>query len=535
MAIQTPAAVPKTDELAAALLSKRSDLDELQKQWMIVEDVLEGPAAMKTETYLPQHLNEHEKEYDKRKRLTPVFAETPGILQSRQGALCRTPPAITLPDSMKYLETQATLSGMTLLDVVAKSSELDQCNGFHGILLDRRPVPKELQGKEISMAEKKSRDLGRVYMAIYSAEQILNFSSNAEGLVYVKLHEVSLEAGTWNAKPVKVHTVRIVDRENISLFKITELEQPTQDGKYSIETFPPVKHGFTDAANAGIVPFRFFHPFPVKKDKIGRPILAGAAQADVAAMWVLSELLWQAYMLCPILTLKTDRTEDEIEELELGTSRFIPLKNKNALTGNEGEALEFVHTDAQPIQHLMTIHQMLVSKAKDAGGKNGAAALPVAVEQSGVSKAWTFKTTEERILFLLSICLQAGFQWLLEVIGRAEGQTDAKAISITFPDSFDIASPAEEFASLSEAVDFFLALGVNGAAIQLLLKGVQGLLPNLDEQSFDEIKKEIEALRDKDPRPEAALRNALKPPEPPPAPDQGRKKGPAEKPAERED
>lgn len=494
------------EDRAKQLLARRDDLSVLQDEWRVVEDVIDGPSKLRGETYLPKHMSEHADEYKKRVRLTPVFTETPGIMQARQGGMFRKPWTVKVPASLVYLLTKASLGGSSVNDLIVKAAEFCQVQGFCGALLDRPPLPADVKDRSVSVEEAQQRKLGETFIALYPAAQILAWASDARGLLWVKLIETCERASAWDAKPVKVHTIRIVDRISITVYEVTE--RPDEKQRYVIAEHPPVPHGRIDADSQPCVPFRFFHPFAAK-DNIGRPILKASAEADAAALWVLSELLWFAYMLCPILTLTTDRDEEDIGKMPIGASRFIPLKSKTP--NSEEEKLAFVALDATAIDKLMQIWDRLVSKAKAAGGKESAAAVTGPVEQSGVSKAWTFKTTEERIMFLLAFNLQAGFQWLLELAERGTGKEKSEGCSVSFPETFDIEAPADAVSQALEQAERFQAFGVNGAVMQLLLRAAEAALPNLDTDAWDEIEKQILALKDRELRPGSVLDKALKP------------------------
>src|SRR3990167_4065666 len=92
------------------------------------------------------------------------------------------------------------------------------------------------------------------------------------------------------------------------------------------------------------------------------------------------------------------RCEDEADEVldNLATSRLVKFRGGNTQVGAEAEKLAFVQRDVSTIEQLTKFHDKLTNKARDAGGRNAAAALPPPAEQSGGSKAGSFKTGEGR-------------------------------------------------------------------------------------------------------------------------------------------
>lgn len=214
-------------DLAQKLLSRRSDVEAIVSENKIVEDVLSGRSAIISRTsrknsgagispalelpfgidsspdfapvtggpalqvlesrYIPKHAMESFDEYSKRLEMTPFFAETPGILQSRQGALFRKPPDVNAPPELSEFMKRATVNGMSWLDVVVKLSEQCQVGGFAGLLVDREILPSDVRDRAVTQAEVSARGLGRVIVAPFSAHQIRDWASDRHGLVWVKL------------------------------------------------------------------------------------------------------------------------------------------------------------------------------------------------------------------------------------------------------------------------------------------------------------------------------------------------------------
>ena len=501
-------------EKAKRLLKRDPRLEKLRGEWKVIEDVLEGGAALLNKEYLPQHMNEHEQEYAKRLKLTPLLRETPEILQRRQGAMFKQAAKISVPEALNYIFSKASLSGSSIYDLNVKIGDHCQTQGFCGLLIDREPLPQDvveranaaratagLPGSGVSVAEATARALGRPMLALYAGGQILSIKKDWQGLRSVRLVE------SMEADGVCQHQVRIVTRETIQLI---EISMPAQ-GEPLIMEHPPLLHGAVDANGKGIVPFFPFHPFPAR-DGLGRPVLKDAAESDAKALWVLSELCWSVYFTFPILTLTHNRGEDEADEVldNLATSRLVKLRGGNTQVGAEAEKLAFVQRDVSTIEQLTKFHDKLTNKARDAGGRNAAAALPQPVEQSGVSKAWSFKTGEERVLFLITVEMKRVLQACLETMtrmlpGATAGLPGSAEISVEFPESFDLADATETFQANAEAADYFEAKGIGAAVAALLLKAAEQVLPDADETTWAEIETQIEALKTRELRSGAVL------------------------------
>jgi len=508
--ISVVSGMDKTDELANRLLARRSDLCELAEDWKAVEDVLAGPRAVKScscadsltgrrqSRYLPRNLSEHPDEYLKRLAMTPCFFETPGVLQARQGALFREAPKIALPEDLAWFENNATASGATLQDVLVKISELCQVHGYAGVLLDRAPLPADAVDRELSQAEVASRRLARPLWAAYSAPQILDIASDARGLLWVKLLEESAGQPSWDAPPAPLKIVRVVDRETIRVYEIRE--QPASAiPRASASLRETIPHGCADADGRPAVPFVFFHPFPGRAG-LGRSILRGVAEADLAATRVLSELMWLLHMMTPLLTFKTNREEKEVGDIGLGATRFLVLQLGSG--GEKPEELSFTQLDPTAADRLAAQYERMVQRAKDQASRSEAVGVAGPVEQSGISKAWTFKTGEERVLHLLATCLERGFHALLEMTARGAGVSAADAVGIQMPDTFDVQGPEYSITAGAELLPLFAQYGLKSAVAATLEKIFTSWIRNPSQELWDKVKGELDALERSPARPQ---------------------------------
>lgn len=519
------------------LLSRREDLEKILAESRIVEDVLSGrdaiigpesmeqrnssiqyfdpvagaatvvPQRYQESRYLFKNASEHPDEYAKRLKMTPVFSETRSILQSRLGTMFKRPPTLEGLDDFK---SNATAHGMLADEVIMKAAEFAQSGGFCGVLLDRESLPADVQGRPVSKGEVEARGLGRPIWALYPSSQILDWREDARGLVWVKLVEESCEQAAWDAPERYVKTVRVVDRVSISVFRVISPEDfDIGDGipsKATLELGPVVPHDALDDSEQPCCPFRFLHPFPAR-DGIGRSVLGGSAEADITATRILSSLIWVLHIHgCPILSLLTNRKSEDIADIGVGSSTLVVLQAGNG-ANRPDEKMAYVTLDVGAVDKLMQMYETLTAKAREQSEKQSGAAIQGPREQTGISKAWTFKTGEERILFLLSVCLQSGFEWLMKLTARYSG-VEPDSVKVTFPQSFDIEGPIETV-ELTEAALPLLEKYQQATTVKLLMKKlVSSLLEDVSIDDGDAIEKELDKILTMDMRPETMLDQA---------------------------
>ncbi|HYF49507.1 MAG TPA: hypothetical protein VEJ63_08880 [Planctomycetota bacterium] len=484
--------MPQSDFIAR-LSTRRPGLDALEPAWRMIDDVLAGRIKRRSadgwlSPYFPKGRLEPQGEYSLRVELTPFFPETPQLLASRLGALFKTRPQIELFPGDERSAWRARTENFlahagrqhaSFEDIAVQAACLAQSHGFCAALLDRDPLPDDLKRRDVSQAEASARQLGRPYLALYAAPDILDWDFGSDGrLAWVKFCEQEMSRAFWDADPQPVRTFRIVDRSFIHVYRVRK----DTSGEWQTTAEPPIAHGFAE------VPVAFLHPFPAQ-DGIGRPILQRAAEADVAAARVLSDLVWDLFLLGnPILTLKTNRTEDDLRRLQLGASRYIPLRNGQPGIDNP-EALEFVQLDPTGIELLFRAHSLFAAQALKSANSGDEAALPR--EQSGVAQAWRFKTGEERVLFMLARalepflaqCVKLGVEALAHdgtsAVPHEELSRALTEISVRLPESFDVTSTAETLANLEKILELATKLGQTELAKSALqrLESLLGTLP----------------------------------------------------------
>ncbi|HLX60164.1 MAG TPA: hypothetical protein VKX17_02665 [Planctomycetota bacterium] len=484
-----------SNDFLTALMARRAELCALEPVWQLVDDVLNSNVKQRCENgwksaYFPKGRLEPVSEYSLRVELTPFFPQTPQILASRLGALfkkrleivdgaaallppnsleqdqqnggrsaaapndgdasdsnpaCETPAPRTQdagdaslvnragwkPALQRFIK-EAGRRHASFEDVATQAACLAQSHGFCAALLDRDPLPADLRDSEQapSVLDAQTRNLGRPYLAVYAAPDVLDWDFGSDGrLAWVKFGERELRRASWDAVAEEELVYRVVDRSAIRVYRVRR----GADGEWRATAETPLAHGFADR-----VPVVFLHPFP-GADGIGRPILRRAAESDVASARVLSDLVWDLFVLGnPILTLKTSRRDEELTRLGLGASRYLPLRN--GVPGQENaEELAFVQLDPTGIELLFRAHALFAAQGlptAQATGSEIIAGAAIPREQSGVAQAWRFKTGEERILFMLARALEPFLNECLELAAGALGIEAAPVVKM--PEGFDI-------------------------------------------------------------------------------------------------
>lgn len=129
-------------------------------------------------------------------------------------------------------------------------------------------------------------------------------------------------------------------------------------------------------------------------------------------------------------------------------------------------------------------------KAKEAGGKGGGDAItqqPTS-EMSGISRAWKFKTGEERMLFLITNQLQMFFKQILERAALVKS-LDPAELKVEFNVEFDMTDPKTTADIVTEVWPRIQSMPT---AKKMALRKLIPLLGQPTEDEEAEIEKEIE-------------------------------------------
>ena len=397
-----------------------------------------GVDTSKQLTYLPKGSLEPDNEYNQRVAMTPFFPQTPSIMNERQGVIFTEPPTLVgdgAPMLMDF-EEHATSTGQTLLWCVVRTAELLQRHGFQVIFVDKAPLPQDVAERNgtVSVKEKAERKLGLPQLSLYSAQQVLWIEHDERGISYIKLLETQVVRPKWDDEPKEVKTVRIIDRANVTVYKI-------EDGKKIVEGPTVIPHNYANG-----VPCVVAKAFSDEQDKLGQPTLGPSAEADVAAMQQLSNVLWSLFVLGNPLLAWTTGDTDEKRTLVTGANRYIKLRG--AVGNQEPETLQYVQLDAAGINLMMAMFGKFRDICLQSSGKGDAKGVPVAKEQSGVARAWEFKTGEERLLFCLTRQLAEAYDAVLKIVCSYMGVDDS-TVELKFNERFDLGMPKDKLAVYS--------------------------------------------------------------------------------------
>lgn len=333
--------------------STHPQYDTHVQEWEDCQTFFDGEKAVKEAgtRYLPkpeQSTNTEYQNYVMRAFFFPAIERTVAGLS---GAIDRKAPTYTLPDRIKYLEDNCDGQNSTLRQF--SKLALDQCfiKGRYGILVDR------------------PESGGNPYLALYQAEDIVNWVEDASGLQMVVLKENYYEASDNDQFVVTKKTrYRVLSLEDGKY--VQHLYTGNLIGKevtYSVSNeILPTKSG----QRLDFIPFVFGNVRSLTS-KIDKPPLLDLVRKNAEHYRVSADYANALYFTGnPILWVKGvkrpragrptspgDANEPEFK-LALGSSRAIYLPNENSeigLTECSGHGVSPNHDKAEDVKKEMAV------------------------------------------------------------------------------------------------------------------------------------------------------------------------------------
>lgn len=231
---------------ANGVKTRHKDYDRFSLQWRRVRDVVSGQDAVYVAgpLYLPYLAEESSEEYQKRLKRTPFYNATWRTMAAFVGMMFRKSPNIEVPDALKPLLKDVTMSGISF-DNFAQDVTLEDISLSRvGVLVDYpQAMAANEDGTPISLAQFEAKSM-RPSMVMYRTEAILNwrfeFIDNRQVLTQVRLWENKIEVKN-EFEIDEYPVIRVLDLNNgkyrVRLFKEENEEQigwdiyPQLDGK----------------------------------------------------------------------------------------------------------------------------------------------------------------------------------------------------------------------------------------------------------------------------------------------------------------
>lgn len=238
-------------------------------QWVRCRDVLSGQDAIhaRGEAYLPKLKEQPQEEYDAYRKRASFYNATGRTVGGLKGMLLRKAPIVEVPDSVKPLLDDVTLSGTPLTLFLGEVCYEALGLGRLGILVDYPPVTAAA-----TLADARQLAL-QPTMQLYRAESIINWKCSHVGTAYVLTLLVLKERDAVvkdEFQDVYEDRYRVLDLDptgdyRVRVFKLDAAGQALQVGTDVYPTMATKKLRY--------IPFSFLGPDGTRPDPEEPPLL----------------------------------------------------------------------------------------------------------------------------------------------------------------------------------------------------------------------------------------------------------------------
>lgn len=474
------------------------DYSANEDRWKLFEAIL-SERKVEVSEFLPKGPEESTADYVARCKLARWAPESPLTVRKLLGAMFKEAPTriFKVGDVEKEIESfveSCDTEGMHLNELMEEVGEEVLGYGTFRILVGSKtleavqtPLTRadELAIQNGQNTVTRAREMAEnagIYVRLIPVRNVIDWDANEFGrTTFVRTKEELLLRINEEKRPV----TRFIEYD--------ELKTVWWDFDLSDKDPILVGEGRTDH-NLGIVPIVVGY-FKRQKAMVGEGYLEAAAQVDVQMFQLQSELIASARIHAhPILWV---RTNDELEELGIGTNLFVKLQPGDGT--NEAEDMGY----AQPPATAFEVMKWLIEDRRAAIFRHAGvdplglySAGNSVMEASGVSRAWSFTTSEARILTKLSGIMARTERRIFELVLRYKApKTDgviAKNLfkgTIQYPKEFDLSSTDTLLGNLER-----IMLAINSPTLvrKIQFRIAASMLADATSEDMEKIRREIE-------------------------------------------
>lgn len=437
--------------------TKHPDYVEWEEEWTRYRDVL-GDQLVDKATYLPRNKFEPENQYDFRIEISQFIPESGLAIERLLGALFNEKPKREFTGNTTELEEfveKATRKGESWNIIIEMIAFVLMGYGTTRILVNVPPAQIPLTTPDGKVSEKKplsrkeEQDLGiRPFLTNYTPLSVIDWEHDEDGvLLFARIKEVRTVKDVLDKKKPHHTETRFIeyDRKEVRWWVFEDSDKKGE--KVTLKDQQVRSH------DIGIVPM-VVEELREIKSFIGHSFVRYSSRADVRKTQAESDLAYDTYLHAhPFLAIWT---EDELKEIGIGSSTFLKL-NPGTGGGVGREDASYVEAPSSAFEALMIVinesrTQIFRQAQVDPMGiiASGAEGGQGTFQASGVARAWSFGTSEARILSKIADRMEAIEKQVFEIVLRwGAGEQvlgmDDKLFkgSIQYPEEFDLASTAQ--------------------------------------------------------------------------------------------
>lgn len=436
-------------KLFEALSQKHPDYMAWEARWRTYRDCVDD-AEFHKEDYLFRNEREHPEQHAFRVQISEFLPDTPSYVERIVGALYNEKPKRDLkahPDLVKFADavTLARNSSLSSMDAyMAETIKTLVTYGSTRELITTKSVPNPVTPGAPTRAEEIAVG-ARPYAVHYTPLSVIDWDEDdACELLMVRIKEnYCHKADVSDPLSPHVKYCKFIQYDRDVAHWWVFAEDYEKEGQYKLVEEDEAVHGM------GVVPMVVrYWPGPIKT-MIGRSFLRYMARAELSKFRNDSDMDYDSYMHAhPAMCVETNAKL--ASDVIIGGGRNIKLRLKD--TTQEGEKVYYLEYPTAQLDAVKRVIEDKEKKVRRYAAVDPSAALddtqPTAAT-SGVARAWSFGTSEERVLSSLADAAADIEAAIFDLVLRAMGGTapaDGSELfrgEVQYPEEFEVASSDE--------------------------------------------------------------------------------------------
>jgi hypothetical protein len=435
----------KDDELLKQLENKHPDYDEWSPEWERYRDVL-GDMLIDKRKYLPKNAFEPESEYEFRVNVSQFIPESGLAIEKVIGALYDQKPNREMPGQesvFKDFLENADRKGNSWNDVVESICHTLIGYGTTRVLINVPQIQSDMEtlGEEktkvVTRGTEQKKNI-RPFVINYSPLAITDWEVDEFGQpIWIRIREESFKRVDDNRLSPAVKHVKFIeyDSENVRWWIFKESKR----SDFELADSGSGVHGF------GIVPMVVCNVREIK-GMIGNSFVRYSSRADVQKTQAESDQAYDTYLHAhPVLKIWT---QAELSEVGIGTNSFIKLNPGMGGIKEDAAYVEVPNSAFEALRRVIEDKRTQIYRQSNTDPMGQTTGENNVFQASGVARAWSFGTSEARILSKVADKMEQVEARVLEIVARAH-ERKAQALdpeekvfkgSIQYPEEFDMSA-----------------------------------------------------------------------------------------------
>jgi hypothetical protein len=403
--------------LFESLNREHPDYQEWKSNWERYRDVL-GEAEPKKEDYLPRGEFEDDKVYKIRLKLAEFIPESPIPVNKIVSAVYGQQPSRELKDnSLDDFAKNVDLKGTSWPEFVERVARKLVGYGTTRVLVNVRRTPEaiafaEEQGRPLTVEEERSFGV-RVFAINYSPLSVIDWETDDFGMPIMVMIREEKKVRPRDPTSAADHETR---------FKFIRYTNQTVESWVFIEgadgEIELIGEPVVDVHGLGMVPM-VIENYPEEiKPLIASGFIRYISKADVRKIQAESDLHYDTYVHAhPIFFYKG---QEELGTVGVGASTYLKI--------NEGEDLGYVSMPPAVTESIKSVIDLNIDQMHRHAGTDplGQQTTGQSVFQaSGAARAWSFGTSEGRVLKDIANTMQRTEEKILDIALRLMQPVDS--------------------------------------------------------------------------------------------------------------